>query len=71
MTNRANNQACDEFCKLFGIEFGLRLFGLDILVGSDDVHYIIDCNYFSSYESFDFDELVKCFDRLYEEEVSE
>lgn len=42
-----------EFVKRFTEKFQLMLFGIDVIIGSDGRHLIIDCNYFSSYNGLD------------------
>jgi hypothetical protein len=42
------------------------LFGLDIVISESGQHFIIDCNYFSSYTEFDESLLSKKFDELYD-----
>lgn len=43
------------------------LFGLDVVIDAESgKHFVIDCNYFSSYTEFDQKLLAQKFDELYE-----
>ena len=64
--SRLDPKHIDEFIKAFSSEFNLMLFGLDIVIDESGQHFIIDCNYFSSYTEFDQELLAKKFDELYE-----
>ena len=43
------------------------LFGIDVIITADNKHLVIDCNYFSSYNGIDPNELMAKFDSLFEE----
>ena len=50
----------------------MKIYGVDIIVDQETgVHYVIDCNYYSSYSGIPEEELTRVFDGLIYQELEE
>ena len=66
--SRLNQEVTREFLRRWVPAFGMNLYGIDVVIDErTGKHYIIDCNYFSSYGGFERATLSKQFDSLFEE----
>ena len=70
--SRVDEALMKQFFAAFYKEFNLKIYGVDIIVDQETgVHYVIDCNYYSSYSGTPEEELTRVFDGLIYQELEE
>ncbi len=70
--SRVDKELMTKFFAAFYKEFNLKIYGVDIVIDEETgVHYVIDCNYYSSYTGTPEEELTNVFDGLIYRELKE